>query len=161
MLFHYFSSNSTVAMDSNKQQRSPEPFSSLSQSLQYLQHIANESNKGKDEFSLIAEDENKRAQQIAEKENQRILQERRTNGTIKICPLCLDEISAIISHEERRPETCGVRMLCCGVMHCTNCREKSMDFMYGKSRNDRTNSKCYNCREPLRNSMTSWARVWE
>jgi hypothetical protein len=70
MLFHYFSSNSTVAMDSNKQQRSPEPFSSLSQSLQYLQHIANESNKGKDEFSLIAEDENKRAQQIAEKENQ-------------------------------------------------------------------------------------------
>jgi hypothetical protein len=45
-----------------------------------LQHIKNESNVGKEEFSHIAEDEKKRVLQVVEKENERIMQEMRENG---------------------------------------------------------------------------------
>ena len=145
-------------MDSEKRQRSPpETFFSLSNNLDYLQKIEKESKGGREEFTRISEDENKRVQQVVEKENQRIMQEMRKDGTIKICPLCLEEIPAIKSHEELKRERSGmILMMCCGVTHCNSCTNKSLDFMYGKSRNDPTNAKCYNCREPIRNG-TYWA----
>jgi hypothetical protein len=147
-------------MDSEKQQQSPGPsFVPDPKKPLYLQRIAKESNLGRDEFSRIAEDENKRAQQIAEKENQRIMQEMRENGTIQICPLCLDEIPALQSHEERkqRKRGAGIRMLCCGATHCNNCKDKCLNFMIGKSGNDMTKLKCFNCREPMRDPMY-WAK---
>ena len=129
-------------MDNDKQQRWPDTFSGL----QYLQYIKNESKEGKKEFSRIAEDEKKRVQQVAEKENQRIMQEMRENGTIKMCPICLEQIHPIRSCEERNRES--MVMLCCGITHCSNCTEKSIQDMYGTSRNDPKPKRCYNCREP-------------
>jgi hypothetical protein len=142
-------------MDSEKQQQSPGPSSVLDpKKSQYLQYIKNESKEGKEEFSLIFDDENKRVQQVVEKENQRIMQEMRTNGTIKVCPLCLDEIPAIKYNDKWKSESCGMTMLCCGVIHCSHCKDKSLEFIFGKSKN----TKCYNCREPIRTSF-DWSKT--
>ena len=136
-------------MDSGKQQQSTGPsFFPDPKKPQYLQRIATESNQGRDEFSRIADDENKRAQQIAEKENQRIMQEMRENGTIKMCPICLEEIPVIKSLEERKKGTKSLIMLCCGATHCTNCADTSKDFLFQQFQNDPTNAKCFNCRGP-------------
>ena len=137
-------------MDNEKQQRSPEPFSSLSNNL-----VAKESKDGKEEFSRVAEDEKKRVQQVVEKENERILQEMRENGTIQICPICLDEIPAIQNSRERKRRENAMIMMCCGVTHCNNCTGKTIADMYlghGKSRNDRTKPRCYSCREPAQDA---------
>ena len=109
-----------------------------------MQHIEHESNEGREAFSRIAQDENKRVQQLADKENERILQEMRENGTIKMCPICLEEIPAIQSHEDCKRGTCSMVMTCCGVAYCTNCTDKFIDDIAGKE-----NAKCYNCREPF------------
>jgi hypothetical protein len=119
---------------------------------QYLHHISNESNEGKDEFSLIFDDENKRVQQVVDNENQRIMQEMRTNGTIGMCTICLEEIPPIQSHEGSNRGRSGMMMICCDAKHCTHCRDKSMDFMYGNS-----SAKCFNCREPMRTPKL-WAK---
>jgi hypothetical protein len=120
---------------------------------QYLHHISkNESNKGKDEFSLIFDDENKRVQQVVDNENERIMNEMRTNGTIGMCTICLEEIPPIQPHEGNNRGRSGMMMICCDAKHCTNCRDKAMDFMYGKF-----NAKCFNCREPTRTPKL-WAK---
>ena len=128
-----------------------------------MQDIEKESKKGREEFSRIADDEsNKRVQQVADKENQRIMQDMRSKGTIKMCPSCLEEIPAIQSHErkqgkERKQGNGNMIMMCCSVVHCHKCRDKSLDFMRGTSRNDpTTNTRCYNCREPVYDA-TYWA----
>ena len=115
--------------------------------LNRVEYIEKEGNDAMEEFSGIVEDETERIQQVANKEKERIMQESRANGTIDICPLCLDEISPIRTPEEANQ---GVnRMLCCGVLHCNDCVEDSMDYMFGKSRKERINTKCYSCREPM------------
>ena len=130
-------------MDSKKQQQqSPDTFL-----------VPNESKKGREEFSCIAEDENKRVQQVVETENERIMNEMRTNGTIKMCPLCLDEIPPIKAHKEHKAVSDMV-MMCCGVVHCDNCKEKSLDFLF----RDDNNAKCFNCREPMRDA-TEWVKT--
>jgi hypothetical protein len=135
-------------MDSEKQQRTPGLSSVLDlNNPQYLQHIENESNEGKDEFSRFFDDKNKRVQQLVEKENERILQEMRTNGTIDMCPLCLEEFPPMLSYNRER----GMMMICCGVKTCKNCRDKSLEFMEGKD-----SFECYNCREPVR-TTNDWA----
>ena len=149
-----FSSNNTAAMDSEKQQRSPGPSSVLDlKETQYLQHIENESNEGKDEFSLIFDDENKRVQQLVEKENQRIMKEMRENGTIGMCTICLEEIPPIKAQKDCKP-VFDIVMMCCGVKHCSNCIEKSIDFLLQKSRNDMTKAKCFICKEPMRDATS-------
>jgi hypothetical protein len=141
-------------MDSEKQQRSPGPSSVLDlNKAQYLQHNENESNKGKDEFSRFFYDENKRVHQVAEKENERILQEMRKNGIIEMCPLCLEEFPPMQSYEGNDRVRIGMMLICCGVKTCKNCRDKSMEFMAG-----RDSAECYNCREPIRSS-NYWAKI--
>ena len=54
-----------------------------------------------EEFSFIVEDEKEWIQQAANKEIERFMQESRTNGTIDICPVCLEEISPIRTPEEK------------------------------------------------------------
>jgi hypothetical protein len=122
----------------------------------HMNDIQNEGNDAMEEFSRLVEKEKERIQQVANKENERIMQERRTNGTLAICPLCLEEISPIrtIDNYDGKVNV----MMCCGVIHCNDCAKKSMDFMLGKSGNDATsNAKCYNCREPIR-SAKYWAK---
>ena len=76
--FHFsFFIHRCNVMDNEKQQRSPGPFSSLSNN-----RVAKESQDGREEFSRVGEDEKKRVQQVAEKENERILQEMKENGTV-------------------------------------------------------------------------------
>jgi hypothetical protein len=135
----------------NKQSSGQSFFLDLNET-EYLQYIGMESNEGRKNFSLIFDDENKRVQQVVKKENQRIMQEMRSNGTIQKCPLCLEEIPPIKSYEELK-QGGEMMMRCCGVIHCANCTDKSIEFM---SRKD--NVKCYNCREPLRPS-THWAKT--
>jgi hypothetical protein len=76
-----------------------------------------ETKEAKEEFSRITENENKRAQQVAQKENERILQEKRNNETINMCPICLEEIAAIKSHKEHKGRTDMV-LMCCNVLLC-------------------------------------------
>ena len=66
--------------------------------LVHIRNIVTETREAKKEFSQIDEDENKRIQQVAEKENVCIIQKKRTNWTVKICPVCLDEFPAIESY---------------------------------------------------------------
>ena len=108
------------------------------------------------EFSLIIEDEEERIQQVAHKERERIMQNMRKNGTFHTCPVCLEETSPIRTLEENIEGKLHI-MVCCGASICNNCADKSMDFMFGNSRNDRTNARCFNCREPTR-SATYWAK---
>jgi hypothetical protein len=124
--------------------KNPESSISLSNKLEA------ETKEAKEEFSQIADNENKRAQQVAELENERILQRKRTNETIYICPVCLEEINAIKSHEERKRGTREMTMLCCNVRHCINCTSKSIEFIFNGNEN------CFNCREPAY-SMSYWA----
>ena len=64
-----------------------------------------ETKKAKEEFSGITEHENKRVQQVVDKENERILQTSQRNGApVTMCPICLEEIPAIRSLEEKRKE---------------------------------------------------------
>jgi hypothetical protein len=117
--------------------------------------ITTETKEAKEEFSRIAEDEKERIQEVAEKENERIMPTKRTNGTVQVCPVCLEEIPAIKSHEEHQRN--GILMLCCNVRHCSNCTEKSKEFMFGDGMK---NAKCYNCREPY-HDQTYWANTIE
>ena len=117
-----------------------------------MQYIEKEGNDAMEEFSRIVEDEKERIQQVADKEKERIMQDMRTNGTIGICPLCLEEISPIVSPEEHISGGKAVIMRCCGALHCNDCALKSLEFMLGKS-NDFSNAKCYNCRHPITRSV--------
>ena len=124
--------------------------------MEHMQRIKKEGNDAMDEFSLIVQDEEERIQQVANKEKERIMHgDMRINGTIGICPLCLEEISPIRTLDECNQGKFHA-MVCCGALHCNNCANNSLDFMFGISRNDYTNAKWYNCREPVRNA-TYWA----
>ena len=108
-----------------------------------------ESKKGKEEFTRIAEEEHNRAQQIITIENERIMKLQRSNDTIQICPICLDEIPPMLQPHQK--EKC-LQMLCCNVSHCHNCAPKSLDNMSEQARIDPKKATCYNCREPCRNA---------
>jgi hypothetical protein len=114
--------------------------------------FATETKELKEEFSQIAEDEIKRIQEVAEKENERILQAKRENETVQVCPVCLEEDRVIKPHGEHK--VYGL-LLCCNARHCSNCMEKSKEFMFGHGMK---NAKCYNCREPYHN-LAYWANT--
>ena len=117
--------------------------------------ITTETKEAKEEFSRIAEDEKERIQEVADKENERIMQTKRTNETVQVCPVCLEESPVVKSHEEH--QRYGMLMSCCNVRHCSNCTEKSKEFMFGDGMK---NAKCYNCREPY-HDQTYWANTIE
>jgi hypothetical protein len=119
------------------------------------QCIATDTKEAKEEFSHIAEDEIKRIQEVADKENERIIQTKRINETVQVCPVCLEEIPVIKSHEEH--QRYGMIMICCDVRHCSNCAETSKEFMFGDGGK---NAKCYNCREP-HHDLAYWANTIE
>ena len=123
--------------------------------LLHSQCIATETKEAKEEFSEIAENENTRVQQVAELENERLLQKKRTNGTIRTCPVCLEEIPLIVSHEDLRKVRSGMQMPCCNAHHCSTCKAKSIEFMRG---NYMKNAKCFNCREPFHDNVY-WAKT--
>ena len=115
-------------------------------------HIENEIEKAKDEFTEVVQDENQRIQQLANEENERIMSQMRSNETIKICPVCLDEIQPILSQKETNGfENRGMAMTCCNAVHCFQCADKSREHMMSS-----TSQQCYNCREPIR-SLRDWA----
>ena len=118
------------------------------------QSIEKESNDANEEFSRITEDENKRTQQVADNEKERIGQEMGANGTIRNCPICLEEIPLIKKHEGNSGGNVMV-MLCCGALHCYDCSQKSMEHMYGQSGSD---DRCFSCREPF-HSIKYWAKA--
>ena len=124
---------------------------------QYFHCIEYETKQGINEFSLIFDDENKRVEKVVDKENQRIMQEARTNGTIDICAICLEEIPPIQPHEANNRGRSGMMMICCDAKLCKECEDKSLDFIYGKCSakcgtkcNPTCTAKCFNCREPIR-----------
>ena len=145
-------------MDTENEQSSPIDLRKMIEELERKgQTIEKEGNDAIDEFSSIVEDENKRTQRVADKEKERIGQERRANGTIRNCPICLEEIPLIRKHEGNSGGNVII-MLCCGALHCYNCSQKSMEHMCRTSRSDLTDAKCFNCREPSRSAMY-WAKM--
>ena len=106
--------------------------------------LKKEIKKAKRQFTRIVEAESKRVRDYAAKENERIMQEMRADGTLQSCPICLDEIPAIHDFLKK-----GSYMICCNVMLCKDCQYKSVKFIFRES-------KCFNCREPIR-PTSYWA----
>jgi hypothetical protein len=101
--------------------------------------------EAKKEFTQIIETENKRVQQVAELENERIMKKRRANETLQSCPVCKNDIQAIIPYEPKP----YMQMMCCNARHCRTCAPKSFKYM-----EDREG--CFNCRDTC-HDVSYWA----
>ena len=71
------------------------------------------------EFTNFVNEEKERVSQEAERENERIIARMTTEEATLVCPLCLDDIPPLISHDRKhkRPRM----MPCCGKSCCTIC----------------------------------------
>jgi hypothetical protein len=115
----------------------------------YTPCIVTETIVAREEFIRVTDEEQKRIKQVTALENERIMEVMRSDGTIQICPICLDELPPITPYEENEK---GFLILCCNAVHCINCATKSKEFIYGTDK-----GQCYNCREPLR-TPRYWAK---
>jgi hypothetical protein len=83
------------------------------------EELESEAQMAMTEFSRVVQDEVERINAVAEMENERIVARMTTEEATLICPLCLDDIPPLISHERRhkRPRM----MPCCGIPCCSEC----------------------------------------
>ena len=100
--------------------------------------IKQEVKVAKEKFGRIVIEEKERSKRFAEKENRRVMELRREKEEDVACPLCLEDLPAIVPFDE-----VPLVMHCCGVRLCRGC---SKDW---QEKRDLTKEQiCFSCRRP-------------
>ena len=99
----------------------------------------NEAARAMKEFKGIVEEEERRIEAIADKENKCIMKVLREKQEEVACPLCLEDLPAIVPSDKAS----GV-MICCGTGLCWECAEN-----WRKRQDASTTPTCFACRRPV------------
>ena len=121
------------------------------------QQLANEVKAAEAEFSQVIDKELKRIKFFADQENDRISELRRQNEDEVTCPICLEDIPAIVDMEGGEVMKVD-SMSCCGVYSHHQCVANWLM----RTRIDPTISDaCFHCRRNTDNDIRNKTSFWE
>ena len=95
--------------------------------------------RAKEEFGRVVAEEEKRVQDVVDKENERVMGLLREKERISTCPFCLEDMLEIY-----HPSTGPIQFDCCGARLCKDCSRQWLATS--------KNLKCFTCRGDLYNT---------